>query len=68
MTERAAIRLMIVDDHPIVREGLRTLLSDEPGIEIVGEAGDAEEGERLAASLSPDIILMDVAKMGYRHG
>ncbi|WP_375204261.1 response regulator [Hyphococcus sp.] len=64
MTERAAIRLMIVDDHPIVREGLRTLLSDEPGIEIVGEAGDAEEGERLAASLNPDVILMDVALPG----
>lgn len=62
--ERAAIRVMIVDDHPIVREGLRTLLSDEPGIEIIGEAGDAEQGEQLAATLKPDIILMDVTLPG----
>ncbi len=62
--ERAPIRVMIVDDHPIVREGLRTLLSDEPGIEIIGEAGDAEQGEQLAATLKPDIILMDVTLPG----
>lgn len=64
MMERAPIRVMIVDDHPIVREGLRTLLSDEPGIEIIGEAGDAEQGEQLAATLKPDIILMDVTLPG----
>ncbi|MAW80383.1 MAG: DNA-binding response regulator [Parvularcula sp.] len=64
MTDRAAIRVVIVDDHPIVREGLRTLLGDEQGLEIVGEAGDADEGERLATTLKPDIILMDVALPG----
>ncbi len=64
MTGRAAIRVMIVDDHPIVREGLRTLLGDESGVDIVGETGDADEGERLAAALKPDVILMDVALPG----
>lgn len=64
MAGSPVIRILIVDDHPIVREGLRTLLGDEPRIEIVGEAGDAEEAERLAAGLDPDVVLMDVALPG----
>jgi len=59
-----AIRIVIVDDHAIVREGLRTLLGDEPSIEIIGEAGDGEEALSLIAALSPDVVLMDVALPG----
>lgn len=55
------IRLAIADDHAIVREGLRTLLSDQDDIEIVGEAGDGEAAKALVASKQPDIILMDIA-------
>lgn len=52
----SSIRVLLVDDHVIVREGLRTLLSEEPGIEVVGEAGDGGESVRLAAALHPDVI------------
>jgi NarL family two-component system response regulator LiaR len=51
---------MIVDDHAIVREGLRTLLSEEDSIEVVGEASDGAESVSLAAQLRPDVILMDL--------
>ena len=56
-----AIRTVIADDHAIVREGLRTLLSDEPDIKLVGEAGDGEEAVAAVARLTPDIVLMDIA-------
>ncbi|HEX6384154.1 MAG TPA: response regulator transcription factor [Anaerolineae bacterium] len=54
------IRVMIVDDHAIVREGLRTLLSEEDNIEVVGEARDGAESVQMAAQLRPDVILMDL--------
>ena len=54
------IRIVIVDDHAIVREGLRTLLGDEAEIEIVGEAGDGEDAIALVNALNPDVVLMDV--------
>lgn len=54
------IRLLIVDDHPIVRAGLVGLLEDEPELEIVGEAADGEEAVLLAASTRPDVVLMDL--------
>jgi two-component system, NarL family, response regulator LiaR len=60
----SSIRVLLVDDHVIVREGLRTLLSEEPGIEVVGEAGDGGESVRLAAALRPDVILMDLVMPG----
>jgi DNA-binding NarL/FixJ family response regulator len=54
------IRVLIVDDHAVVREGLRTFLELQDGIEVVGEAGDGEQAVAQAASLAPDVILMDL--------
>jgi len=56
----AAIRLMLVDDHQLVRDGLRARLGDVPEICIVGEAGNAQDALKLAASLRPNLILVDV--------
>ena len=60
----AVIRLLIADDHPIVRDGLSGMFSDEPGFEVVGEAGDGAEAVRLAGLLEPDVILMDLRMPG----
>ena len=57
------LRVLIVDDHAIVRAGLRTVLEDEPGIEIVGEAANAGESLTKAEALRPDVVLMDI-RMG----
>lgn len=57
----AEIRVLIVDDHPVVRQGLRSFLQTIDGIDVVGEAADGEEGARLAAELEPDVVLMDLA-------
>jgi DNA-binding NarL/FixJ family response regulator len=54
------IRVLVVDDHAIVREGLCTLLSEEEDIEIVGEARNGREAVQMAASHEPDVILMDL--------
>lgn len=54
------IRILIVDDHKIVREGLRILLGEEPGFEIVGEAAYGTEAIEKAHTLSPDVILLDL--------
>jgi two-component system, NarL family, response regulator LiaR len=54
------IRVLIVDDHAVVREGLRTFLELQDGIEVVGEAGDGEQAVEQAATLAPDVILMDL--------
>ncbi|WP_127818534.1 response regulator transcription factor [Microbacterium sp. CPCC 204701] len=54
------IRLLIADDHPVVRAGLSGLLSDEPGLEVVAEASDGDEAVRLAAATRPDVVLMDL--------
>ncbi len=53
-------RVLIVDDHPVVREGLRAILSAEPDLEVVGECGTADEAIRAAAALRPDVVLMDL--------
>ena len=54
------IQVMIVDDHAIVREGLRMLLDEEPGIEVIGEAGNGKEALLRAEKLQPQVILMDL--------
>jgi DNA-binding NarL/FixJ family response regulator len=54
------IKIILVDDHKLVRQGMRSLLESNNGFEVVGEAGDGEEALKLLASLSPDIAFMDV--------
>ncbi len=58
------IRILLVDDHQVVREGLRRMLELEADMEVVGEAGDAEEALTRVESLSPEIILMDIKMPG----
>src|SRR6202162_5629202 len=55
-----AIRLVIVDDHSVVREGLRAFLRLQEGIDVVGEAAGADEAMRVAAAASPDVVLLDL--------
>ncbi|MEX0873817.1 MAG: response regulator transcription factor [Actinomycetota bacterium] len=54
------IRVLVADDHALFRQALRGILSTEPDLELIGEAGDGEEAVRMAADLVPDVILMDV--------
>jgi DNA-binding NarL/FixJ family response regulator len=54
------IRVLLVDDHEVVREGLRAFLELQDGLEVIGEAGDGEEALTLADKLQPDVILMDL--------
>lgn len=58
------IRVLIVDDHEIVREGLQILLSEESGFEVVGMAGDSEDAVALATKHKPDVVLMDLVMPG----
>ncbi len=55
------IRVLVVDDHAILRDGIRSLLERQPGIEVVGEAANGLEALQQAAALMPDIVLMDIA-------
>jgi two-component system response regulator NreC len=55
------ISVLLVDDHSLVRRGFRRMLEDDPGICVVGEAGDGHEAVEAAASLKPDVVVMDFA-------
>jgi DNA-binding NarL/FixJ family response regulator len=58
------LTVLIVDDHPVVREGMRGMLVGEPDIEVVGEASDGAEAAALASLLRPDVVLMDLRMPG----
>ena len=59
-----ATRVLIADDHAVVRSGLRVLLGADPDLEVVGEAGTGEEALRLAEELRPDLVLLDISMPG----
>jgi DNA-binding NarL/FixJ family response regulator len=61
------VRVVIADDHPIVRDGLRALIEATPGIELLGEATNGDEAIELARRVQPDVVLMDLAMPG-RNG
>jgi len=63
----APIRVIVADDHPVVRDGLRALIEASPGIELIGEATNGDEVIELARAIRPDVVLMDLAMPG-RHG
>jgi DNA-binding NarL/FixJ family response regulator len=60
----APIRVLVVDDHAVVREGIRRVLTADPGFEVVGEASDAAEGMALAKEHHPDVVLLDIKMPG----
>ncbi|NCF67556.1 MAG: response regulator [Chloroflexi bacterium] len=62
-----SIRVLIADDHAVVREGLRTLINTEPGMAVIGEASDGREAIQQCLSLQPDVILLDMV-MPHKSG
>jgi DNA-binding NarL/FixJ family response regulator len=60
VTDTAPIRVLIVDDHAVVRTGLKVFLDLQPDMEVVGEAADGSEGVAMARRLEPDVVLMDL--------
>lgn len=62
------IRIVIADDHPVVRAGLRALLSAEPDLDVVGEAGTPDDAVALAGTLTPELVLMDLQFGGQQTG
>ncbi|MEV0613509.1 response regulator transcription factor [Nonomuraea sp. NPDC050404] len=59
-----SVRLVIVDDHPVVRDGLRGMFAEQPDLEVVGEAGDGEQGLAVAVTQRPDVVLTDLRMPG----
>jgi two-component system, NarL family, nitrate/nitrite response regulator NarL len=64
MTAPTSIRVLVADDHPLFRKGVASLLSEEPGFEVIGEASNGQEAIEKARDLMPDVILMDVSMPG----
>lgn len=63
-TSRQPIRILIVDDHPVVRQGLRSLLSNHPDLQIIAEAGHAQQAFAAVKQETPDIVLLDIRLPG----
>jgi DNA-binding NarL/FixJ family response regulator len=61
----AELRIFIADDHAIVREGLRALVNAQPGMRVVGEAGDGKDAYRSVVELRPDVVVMDISMPGW---
>ncbi len=57
-------RVLVVDDHPVVREGLRAVLSGSPGIQVVGEAASGEQAVKMCEELKPNVVIMDIRMPG----
>jgi DNA-binding NarL/FixJ family response regulator len=64
MTNTTTIRIMIIDDHPVVRAGLASMLSTQPDMEVVASASSGIEALTLLESIAPDVILMDLRMSG----
>ena len=64
MVTATAIRVLVVDDHAVVREGIRSVLERQPGFEVVGEAADGAAALKLAKSVNPDVVVLDVSMPG----
>jgi DNA-binding NarL/FixJ family response regulator len=62
-----AVRVLVAEDHPVYRDGLRAILAASPDVELVGEAHDGDDAVRLAGELRPDVVLMDIQLPG-RNG
>lgn len=60
-SSNSALRVLLVDDHKIVRQGLKALLAEAPDVEVVGEAGNGREAVDQASQLTPDVVVMDMA-------
>jgi len=58
---QARIQVLVVDDHKIVREGLASLLGEQPDIEVIGQAGNGQEAVRMTSRLRPDVVIMDIS-------
>jgi DNA-binding NarL/FixJ family response regulator len=64
MNPQGTVTVVIVDDHPVVRDGLQAILSTEPALRVVGETGDAAETLELIPNLRPNVVLMDLMLPG----
>lgn len=67
MSEREPVRVVLADDHPLVRAGVRKVLETLPAVTVVGEAGDGDEALRMLAELEPDLLVLDL-NMPQRDG
>ena len=54
-------RIILADDHPLLRQALRSVLEKQPDLEVIAEAGDGEEAVKLATELVPDVVIMDIS-------
>ena len=61
---RTKVRIVLVDDHKLVRAGIRALLQQVEGLEVIGEADDGRDGVEVAERLQPDVVLMDISMKG----